>query len=372
MTSSHNTTCDVAVIGAGIAGLTCAEQLRQAGLRVVVIEKSRGFGGRAATKRLPDFRADHGLRYLERSGQLLPVFVDALRDRGVLVPWDARFRRVAADGSETDEAATTRYIAPNGANAIGKFLAQNLEVWRSRRAISLQPDGDRWKLQLEAVADGVDAPLSLTARCVVAAIPAPQAADLIADTPIAPDVKAAIAAVSYHPSISVMAGFPAELADADRTWDSLQFETGDLFWAGVESSKRSPEKERLVLTLHAAPEFAAEHLDAPDLDAVGRALLDRLAPHLSALRDRVPDFLVVHRWRYAFIDRPYPNDCISVCEPLPLVFGGDWCGTEQVETALRSGLAIAAEAARSLDMQALPTFPEIAWNLQKDSEIGLS
>ena len=41
---------DVAIIGAGLAGLTCAQQLHQAGYRVVIVEKSRGVGGRVATR----------------------------------------------------------------------------------------------------------------------------------------------------------------------------------------------------------------------------------------------------------------------------------------------------------------------------------
>ena len=55
---------DIAVIGAGIAGLVCAQQLSQAGYSVVVVEKSRGLGGRLATRRL------HGI--LVRSWGLLP------------------------------------------------------------------------------------------------------------------------------------------------------------------------------------------------------------------------------------------------------------------------------------------------------------
>ena len=398
---------DIAVIGAGIAGLICAEQLRQAGYRVVVIEKSRGFGGRAATKRVPNFRADHGLRYLERSGRLLPVLIDALCDRDLLKPWNVRFCRVTPEGTiapeiptktppetpppnlnpireiiginndETlenamvspqslnlDQSQFRRYIAPTGANAIGKFLAQNLTVWRSRRVIGLTPAGDRWQVQLEAVAEGVDAPLSLTARAVVVAVPAPQASELIAATEtIAPEIQAAIAAVSYHPCISVMAGYPAELAETDRVWDSLQFEGDrDLFWAGVESTKR--EADRLMLTVHAAPEFARDQFDAPDLNAVGQILLDRLTPHFPALANHRPEFLAVHRWRYAFVDQPFDRDCLSTRSPLPLVLGGDWCGTAQVETALRSGLAMAAEVTRSLDGRSMPTLDAMLANLE--------
>ena len=52
MSMDKNTIRDVAIIGAGIAGLRAAETLRKAGLDVVVLEKSRGLGGRAATRRI--------------------------------------------------------------------------------------------------------------------------------------------------------------------------------------------------------------------------------------------------------------------------------------------------------------------------------
>lgn len=48
---------DVAVIGAGMAGLICAQQLQRAGYSVVMLEKSRGVGGRMATRRVSDTRA---------------------------------------------------------------------------------------------------------------------------------------------------------------------------------------------------------------------------------------------------------------------------------------------------------------------------
>ena len=69
---------DIAIIGAGIAGLVCSQELQQAGYSVVVLEKSRGVGGRMATRRVSGSRADHGVRYLEPTDQLLQQFP----------PWD--------------------------------------------------------------------------------------------------------------------------------------------------------------------------------------------------------------------------------------------------------------------------------------------
>ncbi|HAJ60832.1 MAG TPA: FAD-dependent oxidoreductase, partial [Cyanobacteria bacterium UBA8543] len=64
------------------AGLTCAQQLHQAGYSVVVVEKSRGVGGRVATRRLNDTHADHGVRYLEPQGKLLQQLIERLLQRG--------------------------------------------------------------------------------------------------------------------------------------------------------------------------------------------------------------------------------------------------------------------------------------------------
>jgi len=55
---------DVAVIGAGISGLTLARALRAAGRSAVVLERSRGVGGRCATRRIDGQPVDHGVAFL--------------------------------------------------------------------------------------------------------------------------------------------------------------------------------------------------------------------------------------------------------------------------------------------------------------------
>ncbi|WP_405049538.1 NAD(P)-binding protein [Rhizobium sp. BK176] len=49
----------VGVIGAGIAGLTIVRSLQKIA-DVIVFEKSRGVGGRMATRRIDDVSFDHG------------------------------------------------------------------------------------------------------------------------------------------------------------------------------------------------------------------------------------------------------------------------------------------------------------------------
>ena len=75
---------DVAVIGAGLAGLSAAERLRSAGREVVLLEASDGVGGRVRTDRLED---EHGAFLIDRGLQVYltayPEGRRVLRPRGL-------------------------------------------------------------------------------------------------------------------------------------------------------------------------------------------------------------------------------------------------------------------------------------------------
>lgn len=53
----------VAVVGAGLAGLACAEALQASGATVTVFDKSRGPSGRMSTRRGDTWQCDHGAQY---------------------------------------------------------------------------------------------------------------------------------------------------------------------------------------------------------------------------------------------------------------------------------------------------------------------
>lgn len=55
---------EVVVVGAGLAGLTCARELERHGYDVVVLEKSDGVGGRVRTDVVDGFRCDRGFQLL--------------------------------------------------------------------------------------------------------------------------------------------------------------------------------------------------------------------------------------------------------------------------------------------------------------------
>jgi 2-polyprenyl-6-methoxyphenol hydroxylase-like FAD-dependent oxidoreductase len=58
-----NPIANLAVVGAGIAGLACATRLQGAGLKVRLFEKSGGASGRMSTSRGNGWKCDHGAQY---------------------------------------------------------------------------------------------------------------------------------------------------------------------------------------------------------------------------------------------------------------------------------------------------------------------
>jgi phytoene dehydrogenase-like protein len=66
----------VVVVGAGLAGLACAQRLTRAGVDVVVLEASDGVGGRVRTDVIDGFRCDRGFQLLNPAYPVLEHVVD--------------------------------------------------------------------------------------------------------------------------------------------------------------------------------------------------------------------------------------------------------------------------------------------------------
>jgi renalase len=348
---------DIAVIGAGLAGLVCARQLQQAGYSVIVVEKSRGLGGRVATRRLHGTCADHGARYLEDQGYLSQQLIEALGDRQILHRWLTTIHRPGQDALLHPVAASPGYVASAGITAIAKFLATGLEIWRGQRVQAIAPALDGlWKLTLEAA--GVEPTPHLQARALVMAIPAPQALALLeplASSGLPTAFLKNLRSVEFEPCLSAIATYPMARQQnvADLAFRAIAFpQPSDLIWLSVESSKR-PADQQPVLVVQSSAEFAQRYLDSPNLQPAGQQLLSEAAkvglPWFNA-----PENLQVHRWRYAFASRSLPDPYLATTAPLPLVCSGDWCGGRQIEDALSSGMAAAIALNQRLDCFTTP------------------
>ena len=77
------------IIGAGMAGLLAGTFLQENGIDVTVLDKGRGVGGRMATRRLGEGRADHGAQFFTVRSEVFASWVDDWLTAGVVLEWTA-------------------------------------------------------------------------------------------------------------------------------------------------------------------------------------------------------------------------------------------------------------------------------------------
>ena len=99
----------VAVIGAGLAGLSAARTLRDQDHEVRVFDKGRGVGGRTSTRRSKSFAFDHGAQYFTAHDERFGRLVASWQEAGIVAPWPARIT-VLENGACRAGIPRTRYV----------------------------------------------------------------------------------------------------------------------------------------------------------------------------------------------------------------------------------------------------------------------
>lgn len=298
----------IGIVGAGMAGLACAEALRAAGHAVTLFDKGRAPGGRMSTRRVAtpagEAAFDHGAQYFTARDPAFRARVALWADAGVAAPWPA--------------AGADSWVGTPGMNAPVKQMAAEAEVHWSEPVDTVSRRDGRWHIAGQAF----DAALL--------AIPAEQAGPLL--LPWDPAQAARAAANPAAPCWTVMAAF----ADRLPIGPDILRDRGIVGWAARNSAKpgRSGPESWVV---QAGPDWSRAHLEqAPD--AVVAPLLDALAA-LAGQPLPPPLTAAAHRWRYA--RSASAGDGMLWNPALRLGACGDWLIGPRVEAAWLSGTMLA-------------------------------
>ena len=100
----------VAIVGAGVGGLAASRCLQDHGLDVTVFDKSRGVGGRLATRREEGVAFDHGAQYFTARDSRFTRYVRSWMQQGLVEPWMGRIVKLDSDGGCEDQYGTPRYV----------------------------------------------------------------------------------------------------------------------------------------------------------------------------------------------------------------------------------------------------------------------
>ena len=314
------------IIGAGIGGLVCADRLRREGVSVTILEKSRGVGGRSATRHLDETSCDHGAQYFTVSDPLFAKQVVKWRDDGVVDIWPGRIvaidSGVIRDLNETKE----RLVGTPGMNSIGKHLALNLDVRNNRQIKRIERTGARWHAFDDA--GQTYGPFDV----LISTAPPIQTHQLF--TEWSPQFLEQLDFVEMLPCWSLILRFSTRLP---VDFDGAFVNGSPLSWIARNNSKpgRGPSECWL---LHGSAEWSAVHVECDPAEAE-KMLIDEIW-NLFGGELLHPSSMTTHRWRYS-----RPRDALTsrylFDDQLQIGCAGDWCGGPKIEGAFLSGDALA-------------------------------
>ena len=318
---------DAIVIGAGLSGLIVAGAVRASGGSVLVLEKSRGLGGRLATRRSNLAVFDHGAQFFTARDPEFRSRVEAWQAAGVVRPWSEGF--ALADGTRKHD-GLTRYCGVKGMAGIAKHLAEGLDVRVNSKVTRIQVEHGGWIATTETGERH-------TGRALVVTAPVPQSLQLLVAgaVPLPESTRRDLEAIRYAPCLAVLAQFAT--ASLIPEPGGLWFRGGPIGWMADNTLKKIAPGPGAAVTLHASPEFSQSNWAAPEAE-VTATLLAAAAPWL----DGPPLETQLQRWRYSLPLLLHPERCVVLTDPAPLVFAGDAFGGPRVEGAALSGLAAGA------------------------------
>lgn len=322
-----NRPVSVGVIGAGISGLTCARALQEAGCSVAVLEKSRGMGGRVATRRVePGLAFDHGAQYFTVRDERFAAQTDRWLKQGVVQRWNARVVALEAGSQQVPDGLTERFIGAPGMNAIARDLALGLELRTGFEAGSLlQKNGEWFAVDTVGVLWG---PFDW----MVSSAPAPQTAALLGAW--SPKLAGRASEAKMAPCWAAMVQFSERL---DATFDAAFVRQSPLSWIARNGSKPGRGAHECWV-LHGSGDWSAEHLEETAA-AIGPDLLSAFWT-ATGITPQPTVRLIAHRWRYALPVAPLEESYL-LDDGAQLAACGDWCNGPRVEGAYLSGLALA-------------------------------
>ena len=319
----------VAVIGAGLSGLVAARKLQECS-DVTVFEKSRGFGGRMATRYGGDFEFDHGAQFFTARSPEFQDFLEPLIANGTVACWHARFvelqRHTVTATSEWDD-AYPHYVGAPRMNAIGRYLAGELTIQQNTAVAQLDREADGWRL-----ADSDGNALGHF-DWVVCAVPAAQAAALL---PSDSRLQRLAAEVKMRACFALMLGFDKPLL---LPWQAALVSNADISWVSVNSSK--PQRsDRFTLVAHSTNAYADTNVDEA-LSTVQKHLLGEVSAVIGIDCEQA-SFCQLQRWRYANAEKTSAPAYLLDAE-MQLAGCGDWLRHGRVEAAFLSGWELAAK-----------------------------
>ena len=149
---------DTIIVGAGLSGTYLSRELRNEGLKTIVVEKSNGVGGRLSTKPLGSNIVDYGCQYINPKNDETKSLAIDLEILGLLK------KKIISKNKEV-------YIAPFGLKTVPQYLAYGSKVLINETVCGISFNTRNWKVRTHS--------LELEAKLIVFSMPVQQVREIL-------------------------------------------------------------------------------------------------------------------------------------------------------------------------------------------------
>lgn len=315
---------DIAIIGAGLAGSLCAHLLAQSGHSVCIVDKSRGSGGRASSKRLEDDTScDLGTPFILAQHPDVITLLQQLANEQVAAPW-----------KQLNKGNVQAFVGTPKMSAITRHWIQPAQFITGTRIHHLdqvtQKDGKQasWLLR-----DDKYQPV-IIAKTVIIAAPAPQTASILAthEKLAVLLLRANQASASYQSQWAMwLETEPCDLNALIEPKDSL---IKRMIKDNYKPMRHSEKVDRWVI--QTTPEWSKQHLDS-NKEWVTQTLLQAFA---EITEHRVLKHGEPHRWFLSRFTENKGNKYFAWSPEHSVGLAGDWLCQGDAEGALLSALSL--------------------------------
>jgi len=345
---THRVPARIAVIGAGVAGLTCARELCLRGYDPVVFEADDRLGGRCSSRATRIGWFDDAAQCISGATRLASYAVQRPGELAAVHPWtvpatpaedEPKGKNRDKDEDETEVTRTLNLMGAVGVPsmlALANAIARPLDVRLRTPIRHAQRRGAGWVLRGEAgeIEEGFQA--------LVLAIPAPLALPLAQESP---GLTAALRAVRYRSRWVLLLGSERPVGlPGYREYQGGPIERVAAMHSKPGRASNLPQR----WFIEADEQWSLRHAH-DDADAVADLLLDNFRAHVG--RPVTPNFLCAQQWRHAFVETPAAMPGHSEClwdDEMLLGVCGDSVVASQVDRVHRSGLELARTMAKGL------------------------
>ena len=332
--------CDYLVIGAGVAGLALAGDLRKTGATVICVDKGRMVGGRLSTRTLASGTlVDYGAQYFTARGERFQKWVDSwlAEEKTDLRVWNRGYPTWVDGKIREREPGHPRYAPASGMQTVGERLARGVDVRVSTTITGLTKTGDTWTATGHAHPG--ETPVSFAAKHVCLTLPAEQLLRLAGDF-LPADIKGRVETVRYDPAWTLVAVIDKDIS---LPFTAVEFKNHPVLgWLSRDNTKRDFLHPEPVLVAHASGNWSRVHIeDWKDSvqSSIFAAIEDVCGEKITLLEGHT------HRWRYA-APTATAGELFLSDKAAGLHVCGDGCGGVRMENALTTGWLLAASLTR--------------------------